>query len=133
MKPEAQKDIIQALRESNIHPTSMIDISDGLSSDLLHICSQSKVGCRIFQDKIPIHAETAKAAAEMSIEPFICALNGGEDYELLFTIPLDLYDRALKIEGLSVIGHINDPEAGCKFITSQENEFDLEAQGWNPI
>jgi thiamine-monophosphate kinase len=133
LKPEAQKDIIQSLRDSNIHPTSMIDISDGLSSDLLHICRESAVGCRIFQDKIPIHTETVLAAEEMGIEPFICALNGGEDYELLFTIPLNQYDRVIQIEGLSVIGHINDPEAGCKFITSQENEFDLEAQGWNPI
>jgi len=92
LKPEARKDIIEEFAEHSIVPNSMIDISDGLSSDLLHICQQSGMGCRIFQDKIPIDEETARAAVEMNIEAFICALNGGEDYELLFTIPLTLHD-----------------------------------------
>ncbi len=133
LKPEARKDIIQSLRAGKILPTAMIDISDGLSSDLLHICRQSGVGCRIFQDKIPIDAETRKAAEEMGIEPFICALNGGEDYELLFTIPLNLYDKVMKIKGLSVIGHITESDAGTKFITSQENEIELHPQGWDSL
>ena len=133
LKPEARKDIIQSLRAQSILPTAMIDISDGLSSDLLHICRQSGVGCRIFQDKIPIDAETIKAAEEMGIEPFICALNGGEDYELLFTIPLNMYDRVVKIEGLSIIGHITEADAGTKFITSEENEIKLHSQGWNSL
>ena len=133
LKPEARKDIIRSFRDLGIRPSAMIDISDGLSSDLLHICRQSGLGCRIFQDKIPIHPATVKAAQEMGIEPFICALNGGEDYELLFTVPLNLYDKVLQINGVSVIGHMTEASAGTKFITSQENQIELHPQGWNHI
>ncbi|MCK4747006.1 MAG: thiamine-phosphate kinase [Bacteroidales bacterium] len=133
LKPEPRRDIIESLRENGIVPHAMIDLSDGLSSDLLHICRQSGLGCRIFQDKIPIDEETARAAEEMNIEPFICALNGGEDYELLFTIPLRLHDQVKKIRDVSMIGHITEADAGTKFITGQGSEIELQAQGWNSL
>ncbi|MFC2116144.1 thiamine-phosphate kinase [Bacteroidota bacterium] len=133
LKPEARKDIIDSLRENEIVPHAMIDLSDGLSSDLLHLCRQSGMGCRIFQDKIPIDKETARAAKEMEIEPFICALNGGEDYELLFTVPLSLHDKILKINNVSIIGHIAEADAGTKFITEHGSEIELQAQGWNSL
>jgi thiamine-monophosphate kinase len=133
LKPEARSDIIDALRDSGIVPNAMIDVSDGLSSDLLHICSQSGMGCRIFQDKIPIDQETARAAEEMNIEPFIAALNGGEDYELLFTVPLNMHDSILKIRDISLIGHITNAGEGTKFITEQGTEMELQAQGWNGL
>jgi thiamine-monophosphate kinase len=133
LKPEARNDIIDALGESGIVPNAMIDVSDGLSSDLLHICSQSGMGCRIFQDKIPIDQETVRAAEEMNIEPFIAALNGGEDYELLFTVPLNMHDRILKIREISLIGHITDAGEGTKFVTQQGTEMELQAQGWNSL
>ena len=133
LKPEARRDIIQSLNEAGIVPTAMIDISDGLSSDLLHICRQSGLGCRIFQDRIPIAPETVRAAEEMNIEPFISALNGGEDYELLFTLPLDLYDKAVQISGISAIGHMTEKDNGTKFITLQESEIELHSQGWNAL
>ena len=131
LKPEARKDVIKALHDSKIVPNSMIDISDGLSSDLMHICKQSGLGCKIFQDKIPMAEETGRAAREMNIEPFICALNGGEDYELLFTVPLDLYNTVMKIKDISVIGHVTGEDAGMKFVTTQGLEIDLQAQGWD--
>jgi thiamine-monophosphate kinase len=130
LKPEARGDIIEALHDHRITPTAMIDISDGLSSDLIHICRQSGLGCRIFQDKIPIAEETGRAAREMNIEPFIAALNGGEDYELLFTLPLSLHDEVMKIPDISVIGHITGQDKGMKFVTVQGNEITLKAQGW---
>ena len=133
LKPEARRDIIQSLRDHNIVPNAMIDVSDGLSSDLLHICRQSGVGCRIFQDKIPVDEETTRAAEEMGIEPFICALNGGEDYELLFTLPLKQYDKVLKVKGVSIIGHITGADSGTKFVTLQEAEIELHSQGWNSL
>lgn len=131
LKPEARKDIVEALQDHQIIPGAMIDLSDGLSSDLLHICRQSGLGCRIYQDKIPIADETDRAAREMNIEPFIAALNGGEDYELLFTLPLKKHDEVMKIKGISVIGHITKKEAGMKFVTVQGDEMVLQAQGWN--
>jgi thiamine-monophosphate kinase len=133
LKPEARRDIISALDEAGLVPNAMIDVSDGLSSDLLHICSQSGMGCRIFQDKIPIDPETAEAATEMNIEPFICALNGGEDYELLFTVPLDANDRVQNMDAVSIIGHITELNEGCKFVTTQGTEMELQAQGWNSL
>jgi len=133
LKPEARKDIIEEFAEHGIVPNSMIDISDGLSSDLLHICQQSGMGCRIFQDKIPIDEETVRAAVEMNIEAFIPALNGGEDYELLFTIPLNMHDAIQKIKGVSIIGHIAGEEAGKKFVTEHGTEMELQAQGWNAL
>ncbi len=131
LKPEARKDIIEALDARRIIPHAMIDLSDGLSSDLIHICRQSGLGCRIFQDRIPVAEETNRVAREMNMEPFIAALNGGEDYELLFTIPLSLHDEVMKIKDISVIGHITGKEAGMKFVTTQGGEIDLKAQGWD--
>ncbi len=131
LKPEARKDIVESLQDLQIVPGAMIDLSDGLSSDLIHICKQSGLGCRIFQDRIPIADETERAAREMNIEPFIAALNGGEDYELLFTIPLNQHDEVMKIKDISVIGHITEKEAGMKFVTVQGDEIELQAQGWN--
>jgi thiamine-monophosphate kinase len=131
LKPEARRDIVEALHDHQIVPFSMIDLSDGLSSDLIHICKQSGLGCRIFQGKIPIAEETDRAAREMNIEPFIAALNGGEDYELLFTIPLNLQDEVMKIGNISVIGHMTEKEAGMKFVTVLGGEIMLKAQGWN--
>jgi len=131
LKPEARKDIVDTLEDRKIVPHAMIDLSDGLSSDLIHICKQSGLGCRIFQDRIPIADETDRAAREMNIEPFIAALNGGEDYELLFTIPLNQHDEVKKIKDISVIGHITEAEAGKKFVTVQGDEIALQAQGWN--
>jgi len=131
LKPEARKDIIEALDEHQIVPGAMIDLSDGLSSDLIHICKQSGLGCRIFQDRIPVAEETDRASREMNMEPFIAALNGGEDYELLFTIPLNLRDEVMKIKDISIIGHITEKDAGMKFVTTQRGEIELKAQGWN--
>jgi thiamine-monophosphate kinase len=131
LKPEARWDIIESLHDHHIVPDAMIDLSDGLSSDLIHICRQSGLGCRIFQDRIPVAEETNRAAREMSIEPFIAALNGGEDYELLFTIPLNKHDEVMKIKDISMIGHITEKEAGMKFVTVQGGEIALRAQGWN--
>ncbi len=133
LKPEARKDIIQSLQEKDLVPHSMIDLSDGLSSDLMHICSQSGMGCRIFQDKIPIDPETVRAAEEMNIDAFVCALNGGEDYELLFTVPLDKHDDIQKISDVTMIGHVTDGDTGCKFVTDHGSEIELQAQGWNSL
>ncbi len=131
LKPEARNDIVESLKDHQIVPGAMIDLSDGLSSDLIHICRQSGLGCRIFHDRIPIADETDRAAREMNIEPFIAALNGGEDYELLFTIPLNEHEKVMKIKDITVIGHITEKEAGMKFITKQGDELALQAQGWN--
>lgn len=133
LKPEARKDIINKLDEINILPTSMIDISDGLSSDLLHICRQSNVGCRIYQDKIPVSPETAKAANELNLEPLICALNGGEDYELLFTVELSEAEKIAGLREVSVIGHITGQDKGTKLITIEGNEILLHAEGWDTM
>ncbi len=130
LKPEPRGDIIQLLREMKIKPSSMIDISDGLSSDLLHICRESKTGCIIYEDKIPIDPETRKMAQEMNISPVTAALNGGEDYELLFTIPLPLFEKINQRSEISVIGHIVDENEGKKLITRQGGEAELTAQGW---
>lgn len=133
LKPEARKGVVEKLREISIVPTSMIDVSDGLSSELLHICKNSKVGCRIYTDKIPIDQQTAKLAEEMGIDPLIAALNGGEDYELLFTVPLSQHDTILGIEGLSIIGHITSESSGAFMVTPEGNEITLTAQGWNAL
>jgi thiamine-monophosphate kinase len=131
LKPEARKDIIDILDKAEILPTSMIDISDGLSSDIMHICKQSNVGCRIYQEKIPIDEETAKTARELNLEPLICALNGGEDYELLFTVPLNKSEIVTGMTDISVIGHITGPDWGKKLVTKDGGEVVLKAQGWN--
>ncbi|MBN2518987.1 MAG: thiamine-phosphate kinase [Bacteroidales bacterium] len=131
LKPEARKDIIDLLKNLEILPTSMIDISDGLSSEILHICKGSKAGCKIFQDKIPIRPETIKAARELNIEPLICALNGGDDYELLFTIALNDFEKIKNIPDISIIGHICEEKKGRFIITPDGNTLEIIAQGWN--
>ena len=131
LKPEARHDIITTLRQAGIKPTSMMDISDGLSSELLHICKASNTGCRVYEDKIPIDYQTAVMSEEMNLNVTTVALNGGEDYELLFTVPLTQHDAVSKLEGVKVIGYITRPEAGCALITRDGQEFPLKAQGWN--
>ena len=133
LKPEARRDIIQKLAEEGIQPTSMMDISDGLSSELLHICTQSKVGCRVYEEHIPIDYQTAVMAEELNMNVTTCALNGGEDYELLFTVPIADHEKVAEMEGVKLIGHITKPELGCALITRDGQEFELKAQGWNPL
>lgn len=133
LKPEARKDIITALREKGIIPTAMMDISDGLSSELIHICSQSNTGCRIYEDKIPIHYEAAVMAEELNMNLVTAALNGGEDYELLFTVSLDDYDKIVLLEGVAIIGHITTPELGLNLVGREGEEIGLKAQGWNSL
>lgn len=130
LKPEARKDTIRLLKESNIVPTAMIDISDGLSSEVLHICKQSKVGARIYLNKIPIAAETFRLAEEMNIDAVTAALNGGEDYELLFTLPLSLHEKVKDLGGIDIIGHIEDESKGAYLIAPDGEEIPLRAQGW---
>ncbi|MBO4641401.1 MAG: thiamine-phosphate kinase [Bacteroidaceae bacterium] len=133
LKPEARKDIIEALNKAGIHPTSMMDISDGLSSELMHICNQSHTGCRIYEERIPLDYLTASMAEEFNMNVSTCALNGGEDYELLFTVPLVDNERISSIDDVKVIGYITQPELGCALITRDGNEFELKSQGWNPL
>mgnify|MGYP003498206262 FL=1 len=133
LKPEARKDIVEKLRNEGIKPTAMIDISDGLSSELMHICSQSHAGCRIYEDRLPIDYQTAVMAEEFNMNLSTCALNGGEDYELLFTVPLTEHEKVSAIKGVKVIGYITKPELGCALITRDNQEFELKAQGWNPL
>ena len=131
LKPEARRDIVTALAEAGIKPTAMMDISDGLSSELLHICKQSDTGCRIYEERIPIDYQPAIMAEELGMNLVTAALNGGEDYELLFTIPLSRHEDVSKIKGVSVIGHICKPEMGCAMVTRDGGEIELKAQGWN--
>ena len=133
LKPEARKDIIEALAKEGIHPTAMMDISDGLSSELFHICKQSHTGCRIYEERIPLDYQTASLAEEMNMNVTTCALNGGEDYELLFTVPLTMHDRVAAIPGVKVIGHITKPELGMQLVCRDGVEMELKAQGWNPL
>ena len=133
LKPEARKDIIEALAKEGIRPTSMMDISDGLSSELMHICTQSQVGCRVYEERIPIDYQTAVMAEELNMNVTTCALNGGEDYELLFTVPLTDHEKVAAMKGIKVIGHITKAELGCGLITRDGQEFELKAQGWNPL
>lgn len=133
LKPEARKDIIELLKELKVKPTSMIDISDGLSSEIMHICKKSDVGCKIFQDKIPIDENTAKMADEFNIDPLIAALNGGEDYELLFTIDINDLNKIKDQSMIHAIGHIADKEHGTIMISNSGQSIELQAQGWNPI
>ena len=133
LQTEARGDIINKLREAGIHPTAMMDISDGLSSELMHICKQSGVGCRIFEKEIPIDYQTAVMAEEMNMNVTTCALNGGEDYELLFTVPIGDLDKVKDMEGVRMIGHITDQKYGHILVTRDNQEFELKAQGWNPL
>ena len=133
LKTEARGDIIQKLREAGIRPTAMMDISDGLSSELMHICKQSKVGCRIFEKQIPIDYQTAVMAEEMNMNVTTCALNGGEDYELLFTVPIGDYEKIQALDDVKMIGHITKETLGQILVTRDDQEFELKAQGWNPL
>lgn len=133
LKPEARRDIIAELAKANIVPTAMMDISDGLSSELMHICKDSNVGCRVYEDRIPIDYQTAIMAEELNMNLVTAALNGGEDYELLFTVPLHTHDTVKDLPGVKVIGHITKPELGCALVTRDDTEIPLQAQGWNPL
>ena len=130
LKPEARRDIIERLYEENIHPTAMIDISDGLSSELMHICKQSGVGCRIYEERIPIDYQTAIMAEELNMNVMTCALNGGEDYELLFTVPIADHEKVAAMKDIRVIGHIVSKSMGNAMITRDGVEMQLRAQGW---
>jgi thiamine-monophosphate kinase len=131
LKPEARKDIIAFFAEKNITPTSMIDVSDGLSSEILHICRQSKVGCVLYEDKLPIADDTKNAAFKFHLDPTACALSGGEDYELLFTIRQDDYDSIAGNPDISVVGYMADEEAGLHIFTKGGSKHPITAQGWN--
>lgn len=133
LKPEARKDIVALLDEQGITPTSMIDVSDGLSSDLLHICKQSNVGCRLFEERIPIDYQTALMAETFNMNVATVALNGGEDYELLFTVPLTLHEKMNSVKGVHLIGHITKPELGSYLVTRDGQEMQLRAQGWSHL
>ena len=131
LKPEPRLDIVQQLAENEILPTAMIDISDGLASEILHICKSSQKGCCLYEDKIPIDASTHSLALEFGIVPSVAALNGGEDYELLFTIKQSDYEKIKQLKDVTVIGYITDKDSGCQLITKDEKAVELKAQGWN--
>lgn len=130
LKPEARVDIIRLLQENNIRPTSMIDISDGLASEIMHICKDSGIGCNLYEEKIPIDYQTFKMAEELNMNATLCALSGGEDYELLFTAPLEDFDKLTSLPSISVIGHTTQASEGYHLITRDGNSFELKAQGW---
>jgi len=133
LQAEARGDIIEKLRQAGIRPTAMMDISDGLSSELMHICKQSKTGCRIYEKELPIDYQTAVMAEEMEMNVTTCALNGGEDYELLFTVNIGDLEKVRDIEGIHLIGHITEEKYGHVLVTRDNQEFQLKAQGWNPL
>lgn len=133
LQTEARGDIIARFRELNIHPTAMMDISDGLSSELMHICKESNCGCRVYEKNIPIDYQTAVMAEELNMNVTTCALNGGEDYELLFTVPIGDHEKIEQMDGVKLIGHITRPELGQMLVTRDNQEFELKAQGWNPL
>ena len=133
LQTEARGDIINKLREAGIHPTAMMDISDGLSSELMHICKQSGVGCRIFEKNLPIDYQTAVMAEELNMNVTTCALNGGEDYELLFTVPIGDLEKVEALDDVRLIGHITEAKFGHILVTRDNQEFELKAQGWNPL
>ncbi|MBX9734613.1 MAG: thiamine-phosphate kinase [Chitinophagaceae bacterium] len=131
LKPEARKDIIAFFEKNAIVPTAMMDISDGISSEVLHICKASELGCRIYEEKLPLHESSRKAAFKFGLDPTICALNGGEDYELIFTLKQEDHDKIVLNEEISVIGYMTDIQEGTKLLTKGGNQFDITAQGWN--
>jgi thiamine-monophosphate kinase len=131
LKPEARKDVIELLRKNGVKPTAMLDVSDGLSSELLHICKDSGVGCRVYEDRIPIDYQTACMAEELNMNLVTAAMNGGEDYELLFTVPLTDNEKIEKISAVRTIGYITKPELGAALITRDGGEMAISAQGWN--
>lgn len=133
LQAEARGDIVTKLREAGIVPTAMMDISDGLSSELLHICKASGVGCCIYEERLPIDYQTAAMAEELSMNVTTCALNGGEDYELLFTVPLTAHDRVIALDDVHLIGHITHESLGTILVARDGGEFPLKAQGWNPL
>ena len=133
LQTEARGDIIAQFRELGIRPTAMMDISDGLSSELMHICKESGYGCRIYEKNIPIDYQTAVMAEEMNMNVTTCALNGGEDYELLFTVPIGDNEKIQQMDNVKLIGHITRPELGQMLVTRDNQEFELKAQGWNPL
>lgn len=133
LQTEARGDIIARFRELNIRPTAMMDISDGLSSELMHICKQSNCGCRIYEKNIPIDYQTAVMAEELNMNVTTCALNGGEDYELLFTVPIGDHEKIQQMDNVKLIGHITRPELGQMLVTRDNQEFELKAQGWNQL
>ena len=133
LQTEARGDIIARFRELNIRPTAMMDISDGLSSELMHICKESNCGCRIYEKNIPIDYQTAVMAEEMNMNVTTCDLNGGEDYDLLFTVPIGDHEKIQQMDGVKLIGHITRPELGQMLVTRDNQEFELKAQGWNPL
>ncbi len=133
LRPEARQDVIADLAKHGVKPTAMMDISDGLSSELMHICSQSNTGCRIYEDKIPIELESAIMAEELNMNIVTCALNGGEDYELLFTCSLSDYEKLITIDNINIIGHITKPELGLNLVGREGEELTLKAQGWNSL
>ena len=133
LKPEARGDVARVLKTLGVTPNAMIDISDGLSSDLLHVCKASKVGCNIYEDKIPLDYQTKRFAEELSINPLVAALNGGEDYELLFTVPLSDHDKIKNDPDITIIGHITEEKEGANLITALGGAIPLQAQGWNPL
>ncbi len=133
LRPKARGDIAAQLHEANIHPTAMMDISDGLSSEILHICNQSHCGCRIYEEKIPIDYQTAVMAEELNMNVTTCALNGGEDYELLFTVPIGDHEKLNGMDNIKQIGYITKESLGKMLVSRDGNEFELTAQGWNPL
>ena len=133
LKTEARGDIIQQLRDAGIRPTAMMDISDGLSSELRHICKQSHVGCRIFEKQLPIDYQTAVMAEELNMNVTTCALNGGEDYELLFTVPIGDHEKIQQLDDVHLVGHITKESLGHVLVSRDDQEFELKAQGWNPL
>lgn len=131
LKPEARKDIIEMLKKEGIKPTAMMDVSDGLSSELLHICKASGTGCRVYEDKIPIDYQTALMAEKFNMNLVTAAMNGGEDYELLFTVPITDHEKIEKLKGVNMIGYVTKPELGCAMVTRDGAEITIKAQGWN--
>lgn len=132
LKPEARKEVVEKLHEEGVRPTAMIDVSDGLSSELMHICKQSGTGCRIYEERIPIDYQTAIMAEELNMNVVTCALNGGEDYELLFTVPIADHEKVAAMKDVRVIGHIVSDSMGLALITRDGVEMELKAQGWTP-
>lgn len=133
LKPEARKDIIAALAAKDIKPTAMMDVSDGLSSELIHICTQSNTGCRVYEDKLPINYQAAVMAEELNMSIVTAALNGGEDYELLFTVAMDDYDKVIQLDDVNIIGHMTKSTLGLNLVGREGEEIEIRAQGWNSL
>ena len=131
LKPEARRDVLEEMQELGIRPTAMMDVSDGLSSELLHICKDSGVGCRVYEDRIPIDYQTALMAEELNMNLVTAAMNGGEDYELLFTVPLADHDKVARMKTARLIGRITKPDLGAYMVTRDDQELEIRAQGWN--